>query len=483
MGYLKYAREGIVIALVVLLILVIHPFSKQGVVAKDTESPVSIFMQKGDYIHSINGNIITTLDDYEKAISEIEPNDTVRIVLLRETFPYNYREINHVFIAEETNGKMELGIIPKQASFSRITFSHNIAGGNKFTIFSEQSNADEIIRKRLDLNRVYDYSLKKEGQNFILLTTALDEIRPLIESEGKFEARVGEEFFFSTEDVKNICLTGVNCNLRLYNFMKEHETSTEILWKYGFEVILTQEAGERFVELTKGLSIASCQGDACLLNGTIDYYIDDVLIGSEDIYSESKGLPYERVMVGGTELTKDDATKSLYFAQSVIHGELDAEILSVASSGESKTYLFNVILYVAIGLVFASGIASFVFIKKLKVLFAGILLGLAEIAIVVGVLTGLNFIFSILTLAGILVLGATTFAYQTYMSYKFKKEGIIKSKILELSKKINRFFMISLLVLLVLVVVLPSLFAPILIQFTIVFFLTKPLFIKTIEHA
>jgi len=33
------------------------------------------------------------------------------------------------------------------------------------------------------------------------------------------------------------------------------------------------------------------------------------------------------------------------------------------------------------------------------------------------------------------------------------------------------------------VMVVPALFAPLLIQFTIVFFLTKPLFIKTIENA
>ena len=483
MGFLKYAREGIVIALVVLLILVIHPFSRDGVIAKSVDSPVSIFMHSGDYISAINGNPILTLDDYNSIVSEIEPNDTVRLSLLRETFPYSYKEISHTFVAEEKNEKAHLGIVAEESSFSKIFFSYTLTGGNRFVISAEQSDAAELIKKRLELNRIYDYSLHKEAGNLVLLTSALNEVPPLIETKGEFEAKVDDEIFFTAKDIKHICITGVNCNLRLYNFMKEDETSTIILWKYGFEVVLTPEAGERFVELTKNLSIASCYGDVCLLDGTIDYYLDERLIGQEEIYSESKGLPYEKVMVGGTELTKDGATKALYFTQSAIYGELDAEILSIDSSERSKLYLFNWVIYAVIGIVIASGIASYYFLKKIKVLLAGILLGLAELVILIGILTGVNFTISLLTLAGILAAGVTTIAYQVYMSYKFNKEGVIKSKIISLSKKINKFFMISLLVLLALVVVLPAFFAPLLIQFTMVFFLTKPLFIKTIENA
>ncbi len=482
MGYLKYARPAILIVLAIWFLLLIHPFTKEGVVITEVEAPASLVLRERDIISSVNGNNILTLEDYENAISQIEPNDTVSIVVLRETFPYTYREISHLFVAEERDNKTFLGIVADKTHFSNLRFSHKLIGGNKFIISTNQSNAIEIIKERLEINKVHDYSISKEGDKIILITTAGEEIVPLLETKGEFYAKVDNKIFFTTKDIKNICITGVDCALNLYPYMNESKEESTIIWRYGFEVSLTKEASQRFANLTKDLSIASCKGERCTLNATIDYYIDGKLIGSEEIYASNKELPYDRPIVGGAKLTKEDAMKALYFTQAMLKGGLDAKVEEIVPVKEKQNPM-GLIVYVMIGIVIASAIVSFVFLRKIKILFAGMLLGFSEIVIVIGAITGLNMMITISTLVSLIIVSLITFGYQNYITYKLKKEGIIKSKIVGLSKKINKWMIIAIIVSFALVFFFSSFISPILIQLIIILVLTKSLFIKTIESA
>ncbi|MCD6576037.1 MAG: PDZ domain-containing protein [Nanoarchaeota archaeon] len=485
MGYLKYARHVIVLLLVVWLFFVIHPFTREGVIVTNVEAPASLVIKEGDLLQSINGYEIKTIDDFHNAISQIKPNDTVKVTVLRETFPYSYTEITHVYVAGEKNNRTNIHLAVKETQFSKLKLSYKLSGGNKYIISTNQTDAIEIIKERLKLNRIYDFSIYEEDGKIILLTTAGDEVIPIIETKGEFYAKIGNNTFFTVKDIKSICTTGVNCNLYTYQHYNEsNPNERNIVWKYGFEVDISKEAGERFANLTKDLSIASCKYDKCMLNETIDYYIDGKKIGSEPIYAESKGLPYEKVTVGGDVKTKEDAMKMLYFTQSILKtGELNAKVESVEKYSAPKSILLSSFIYILIAIIIATIAISFLLLKKIKVAILAGVLGASELVIVIGIVAGLNIIVTPGVLLSIIFTALIMLGIYSFISYKFKKEGIIKSKIMEISKEINKWEIIALVVLTIAIVFAPSLVAPIMVYVATNITLTKPIILKVIEKS
>ena len=482
MGYLKYARPIIILLLVVWFLAMIHPFTREGVIIKDTEMPASLILKKGDIINSINGNKIVTLSDYENAISQIKPNDTVTISVYRETFPYSYAEITHMFVAEERDNKTFLGIVADKTHFSNLRFSYELSEGNKFVISSNQSNAVDVIKARLDLGKIHDYKIYREGNKIILLTSAGDEVIPLIETKGNFYAKVGNESFFNNSDIKSVCMTGVNCALNLYAHYNESSSEKNVVWKYGFEVDVSKEAGQRFADITKNLSIASCKYDKCLLTEPINYYIDGKLIGFEAIYSESKGKSYQKVIVGGDKQTKEDAMKSLYFTQAIVKsGKLDARIDSVSRYVAPKALLLNITFYFLVSAAVVTSIVSGVLLKKLKIIAVLLALTFSEIVIVLGTLAGLNMVITYVTLVSLIMVSLIMIGNYLFISYVLKKEGIIKSKILIFSKKITKWTIISVIISIALVFVIPNFISPVIIYLITNFLLTRPMFFKAVE--
>jgi len=484
MGYLKYARPAVIILLVLWFLVIIHPFTREGVVIKDVEMPASMILKKGDIINSIDSIKINNLNAYENALSQIKPNDTVTVSAYRETFPYSYTEVVHMFVAGERDNRTFLGIVADKTHFSNLKLSYKLSEGNRFVISSNQSNAIEVIENRLKLGKIHDFSVYNEGDKIILLTSAGDEVIPLIETKGNFYAKIGNETFFNNSDIENVCITGVNCNLNLYAHYNESESSSEknVVWKYGFEVDLSSEAGQRFADITKNLSIASCKYDKCLLTESIKYYIDGKLIGYESIYSESKGKPYQKVIVGGDMQTKEDAMKALYFTQAIVKsGVLDARIDEASKYTAPKTLLLNGAFYFLVFAAVATSIVAGILLKKLKIIPVLLALTFSEIVIVIGTLAGLNIIITPATLVSLIVVGLILLANYLFVSYKFKKEGIIKSKILILSKKIGKWTMISIVVAIALVFVIPNFISPIIIYLITNFLLTRPLFFKALE--
>ena len=485
MGYLKYARPVIIAALVIWLLFIIHPFYKEGVIITDVTSPASLMLRAGDIITAINGNSITNLDDFHNALSQIHPNDTVKVNFLRETFPYNYVNLSYTYIASEKNNKTDIGISAKETSFSNLKLSYKLVGGNKFIISSNQSNAINVIKERLKLNNIYDFGIYKENGKIVLLTSAGDEVIPIIETKGQFVAKIGNETFFTPSDIKSICTTGVNCNLFMYQHYNESApTERNIVWKYGFETDISKEAGQRFVNLTNGLSIASCKYDKCILNETIDYYLDNNKIGSETIYASSKGLPYEKVTIGGDVKTKEDAAKLLHLSQSILKsGPLDAKVESVEKYTPKSSFILSSFVYILIGLVILAGAISFVFLKKIKVALFAVILGASEMLIVIGTLAGVNVIITPGVIISIILSGVIMTLFYSYVSYIFKKEGIITSKILGISKKITNWEIIGIVILTVLIMFIPSLVAPIAVYVAVNLTLTKAMFFKEIEKS
>jgi hypothetical protein len=483
MGYLRYARPAVIVLLALWLLVIIHPFTREGVVITSTQMPASIVLKPGDIIDNINGNPIHSLKDYNNVLSQIKPNDTVSVTVLRETFPYHYINVTHVYVAEERNNETFLGLSVDETHFSHIRFSHSLVGGTKIVLKSNQSNAVDVIKERLSIGKISDFSVKKDGDKIIILASSpSDEVLPLIETKGKFYAKIGNSTFFTADDVENICLTGMNCILRVYGHYNESEEGKSVVWRYEFGAELKENAANRFVDLTKNLTISSCKYDRCMLNESIDYYIDDNLIGSEQIYSESKGLPYKNVVIGGDVATKNDAMKMLYFTQAVIKsGELNADIISVEKYTPRKSMLLLALPYVLLGSVILAALVSFVFLRKIKPALALLGITTSEIIIILGTLAGLNFVLDRVAVVSLMLVGLSSVAIYGYISYVVKKEGVIKSKMYLLSKFLNKWTLIALLISFILIFVVASFAAPFVIYLSVNLLLTRDMFINMIE--
>jgi hypothetical protein len=278
-------------------------------------------------------------------------------------------------------------------------------------------------------------------------------------------------------------MSGVDCILNLNQWLNKTQNETTIEWKFGFEADITEAASNRFVNLTKDLSIASCEYDICTLNDSIKYYIDGKLIGSEDITADSKGKPYSKPLIGGILPTKEGASDMLHFAQATLAGELDAKIDKIEQVGPtfSKDFaLIMIVTAVIIGMVGAAVVAAQ--LKSGFVFLISFFTSTSEFFIVLGVLTGLNFVIKPMTVFALVALPAITAVYQNVIALKIKKESFILKKIAELDGWINKILLVLLVVAAILVFALPEIGSPLLVYLLIVTILSKGIFINSIKE-
>jgi len=485
MNWVLKWRELFLLLFVVLAILFIHPFNISGLQVSHVEEPATQVLHLGDILKSINGENVNTTQNFNEIVLGINPNDTVTVSILRETFPYSYKKFTESYIASEQNNKTWLSFTVKEIQPTNIKLSHELAGGLRYTI-TVNGNLDDavsVLSKRFSIGRVNSYSFEKVGTNQLYLYTFSGaEIIQLIESKGNFEAKIGDSIFFNNNDFIKVCTSGVSCSVSLYAFLNQSQETSQVLWKYGFDVSITTQASQRFANLTKGLSISKCEGDRCLLNETIDYYLDGQKIGSEDIYSDYKGKPFPLPNVGGAKTTKDDASQALYITQAILQGQVNAQVSKIEDTAAAYGPNFlNIITIVLIALIVSGSIVVLLQTKDLVLTAIGALLGFAELIFVVGWMSVLNIMITPMTVIGMIAMISFTIGYKIFVLNKIKKEGFTKYNINNQSSKLNKKILIALGVSTALIFVLPTIAVPLLLYFILLLCLTKSIFTKSIN--
>jgi len=485
MNLVQRWREIFLLVFVLLAILFIHPFNTSGIQISHLEEPATQVLHIGDIITSINGASVSTIEDFKSVASDININDTVTVSVLRETFPYSYKQLTQSYIAGEKNNKTWISITVKEIQPTNIKFSYELGGATRYTISvnGDLDNAINTISRRFSTGRINNYYFEKAGNNQIYLyTLSGDEVLPLIEAKGEFVAKVGNNTFFTNDNFVKVCTSGVSCSISLYQYLNQSKEVSQVLWRFGFDVTIKNETSYNFVNLTKGLSISKCEGDRCLLNDTINYYLDDQYIGSEDIYSDFKGKPFPLPHVGGSKLTKGDAEQALYTTQAILEGRVDASVVNSEKVNASFGPDFLTIFFVSVAvLIIAGSVLLFVLLKDAVITVISILLGLAELVFVIGWLAVLNVLISPITLVGVIVMAAFTIGYKVFIAAKVKKEGASRYIINNYSSKLDKILFILLCVFAVASFVISSFIAPLLTYFLALLLLSKGIFIKSIK--
>ncbi|MCW1296781.1 MAG: PDZ domain-containing protein [Candidatus Parvarchaeota archaeon] len=308
-------REILLVLLVICSICWIHPNTQSGVVTIAANPPASLSIKRGDIIYEVNGIRIEKMEDFQRAIAAIKPNDTVRITVLREAFPFLYfKEETYPFLAEIKDNNTYLGLsvssIQKMnALFENIVVFKEVILGSNNTV--NMNEIKDIIEKRLSIFGLRNFWLNVDDQKISLrfIKGNIDAIKDLLTKKGRFEAKINETLIFSTNDVLKVCLNPQACTFQMFReYEAENETYGKVIWRYYIQVITNKESYQRFKAAIANLSIKECLLEICYLNETLDYYLDNEKIegGSTRISNTSKTREIDSFLITGKGMSFEE---------------------------------------------------------------------------------------------------------------------------------------------------------------------------------
>ena len=357
----------LLIILLIASIMAIHPFTPtNGVIIEGVRSPAPSTLKAGYVITELNGKIITNLTDYNSAYSQIKTGDVIRISYREEISPYYYvtREAP-AFIATERENKTSLGLIVGDAPSNNLDYGLEIVGGTKLLLTpnrtltnDEAENLVSILSQRLNLfglkevpvNFISDFS----GNQYIRIEFSganEEDIRILLEKEGNFEGKIKNTTVFTGSEIVDVCISGVQCTMRIQPVYTGTEANTEIMYQFEFQIDLTQEAAQRFADVTNNLSIGECSTGGCYLESNLELSLDGELIqdGSLRLPESVKGEVLTSARITGMRATMKEAQDEMRKLQAILQSRSLPVKLTIARI-ES--------LSPAIGEGFASNIAT-----------------------------------------------------------------------------------------------------------------------------
>jgi preprotein translocase subunit SecD len=351
-------------------------------------------LKTGMVITEINGNSISSLEDYSKTVSDIfkDSNDSVRISIIAD-------DTEFIFLK---NGSLDINVgeIPK----SKLKTGLDLSGGARALIrpanvtnFSASDMADliAVTSERFNVYGIKDISIKQvtdlQGNTYMLIEIAgatPEDLQNLVGSQGKFEGRIGNEsVFVGGKDISHVERSGAQAGIEGCAPAQSGQVC-----RFRFPISLTEEAATRQADITGKLSLST--EDPEYLSQKLDLYIDDVLMDSLFISKDLKGRVTTEISIQGSGVGATqgdafkDAQKNMNQLQTIlITGSLPYKLeivkLDTISPTLGKEFTKNLIL---LGLIVFAIISLVLFIKyrKIKITLAVILTMFSEAFITLG---------------------------------------------------------------------------------------------------
>lgn len=411
-------RLWILIFILVLSIIAINPFLslKKGVAVDDiivNSSAEKAGLRSGEIIKEINGKKIKNIDDYSKVIGEIFANTNnetkIRVEIMTDKDSY-------VLLADKPEWTVKS--LPK----SRLKLGLDLQGGSRAVVkpveevsAQNMENIVSILNNRFNRYGITDAKITKagdlEGNRYVVIEIAgvsPKELRELILSQGKFEAKIGNETVFvgGGADITSVCQSAECSGIVSCNKVSDGE-----ICKFQFGIYLSPEAAKRHAAITANL--VSNASNPQYLNETLDLYLDDKLVDSLWISIDLKGQETTQVAISGSgfgvsrQEAYENAEKNMKKLQTIlITGSLPIKLkiekLDSVSALLGREILRNVTIT---SLLIILAVSLLIFIRYRKISFAlpVILTMLSEIVIILGVAAFIKWNLDLASIAGILI--------------------------------------------------------------------------------
>ena len=413
------ARVLILIFFILISLLVIKPVTNtEGVAIRsvDTNSSAAFAgisvpqnAQPTDYerILDINGDKIISLEDYSDAIETDEQKLTITT-----------NKGTYVLLNEN------IGITVGKPASNNIIKGLELQGGTRALIqptedITEQEYQDLIdtMENRLNVYGIKQLVLKRasdlDGNKYIIVEIAgatKEEVKELIASQGKFEAKIGDEVVFSggEKDITFVCRNDGTCaGIRTCN-----EVQGGYQCQFEFQIKLSEAAAEKQADVTINLDLNISEGGYQYLEKPLDLYLDGNLVDSLNIAADLKGKAARDILISGPGigLNEDealsDANDNMKKLQTVlITGALPTslEIVKMDSISPTlgSTFEKNA-LNAALFAILAVAVVIFIRYRKIKIALPMAIISSSEALIILGFLTLIKYNLDLAAIAGII---------------------------------------------------------------------------------
>jgi preprotein translocase subunit SecD len=421
----KKTRIWILLFFLIISYLAINPqFSSEGVSIKFID-PDSIAFNAGlrspaegvsptnyERIIEINGEKISNLQDYSNIINEITLTETLTI-----------KTDNQIYTL--TKSTEDLGIIAQSAASNNIRKGLELQGGTRVLLQPKIEITDE---QREDLIQVMDYRLNTYGLSDIEIRKTDDllgnkyiqveiagatkqEVSDLIASQGKFEAKIGNETVFTggKQDITFVCRNDGTCS-----GISQCDVDQEGInfCRFEFVIHLSNDAARKHAEVTDQLDIITSESGQQILSEPLDFYLDNSIIDTLNIDPDLKGVQATQIQISGPGYgeTRDEAISNAQQQMNKLQTvlltgsfpfELEIVKLDTISPTLGASFLNNAI---KVGLLSILAVALVVFIRyrNFKVAIPMIIAILSEVIIILGISALLKRNLDMAAIAGII---------------------------------------------------------------------------------
>lgn len=421
-------------------------FFQKGVLITSVEQNSSAFdagLRQGQIITQINNQKIDDMQSFSDYIQKTFPvEEEIKLVIKTKDAD--------VILYTKYAPDITVSAIPKTG----IKTGLDLSGGARAIIGAEGVELTDQEAKDLAeiiANRINYYGLKDiqiapfsdlSGNNYIRIEIAgatPKDLSSMIESQGKFEAKIGNETVFigGERDIASVCRNDATC---AYIQSCQQISSGEYSCRFTFTIYLSEEAAQRHADITSKIPINSTSPE--YLSKPLDLYLDDKLVETLLISKDLKGEVTTRIAISGSgsgpteEEAYDAAQESMHNLQTIlITGSFPYKLkilkLDVISPNLGSNFTKAIFLagFVA---VFCVALVVFFKYRKIKQSFAVLGIGISEIIITLGVAAFLDINLDLSAIAGILAAIGTGVNDQIVMLDEAKRrtsDSSIKSRI------------------------------------------------------
>ena len=443
----------IIVALCLVSIFGLPPkFLEKGVLITSVESNSTAFEQglrKGQIITSIDGKTIESIGDFSKIMQEKFPSEEdIKIIIKTKS--------SEIILFSNEAPEITVSEIPK----TNIKTGLDLAGGARALIQAQDKklSAEEVsILVEITSNRFNVYGISDikvspvsdlSGNHFMLIEIAgatPKDLKKLIEQQGKFEAKIGNETVFigGDRDIASVCRNDATCA----GIMECQPSEGGYYCNFRFSVYLSEEAAEKHAEITDELEVNASNPE--YLSKPLDLYVDDSLVDTLLISKDLKGRVTTQISISGAgygETHADAYTaaeESMHNLQTIlITGSLPYKLeivkLDTISPVLGKEFVRSILLAALVALMIVA-IVIFARYKKFKSSMALLITSISEIIIILGIASMIDWNLDLPSIAGILATMGTGIDQQIIILDESRQKVF-----LSLKQKLKRAFSIIL---------------------------------------
>jgi preprotein translocase subunit SecD len=364
-----------------------------------------------EHIISINDIEITDKEHYFSIIEEIPLESILRI----QTSEGEYALLKN---------NESVGISVANAPTSNIVKGLDLQGGTRVLLSpveeissSEIQDIMDVLENRLNVYGLTDLTIKSasdlEGGEYILVEIAgasQEEVRELLGSQGRFEAKIGDKIVFvgGEEDITFVCRNDGTCS----RIVACNPTADGEACRFEFEISLSEKAAERHAEVTKDLKLNYTEGGSAILEKQIDFYLDGVLVDSLNIGESLRGQEATNIQISGSGFGKDKESaiqntidERTHLQTVLITGSLPSEIeivkLDSISPSLGQQFINNAWL-VGLIAVLSVGLVISVRYRSVKIVIPMLLSIAFEVFIILGFAALFRYNLDLAAIAGII---------------------------------------------------------------------------------